>query len=204
MTDEAVRWVVFDYGEVISRRTAELPTLAELIGADDPDTFAAAYWSEREAYDRGQSDAGYWANVARRVGVGVTAELVGKLTEVDGRGWLETVPESVALVEELHAAGVPTGILSNAPASFGRVLERQAWVQRVEHLLFSADLRCAKPDAAIWAELIGRLGARPAEMLFFDDKPTNVVAAREAGLRAEVWSDAATGRVALVELGVLG
>lgn len=202
MGDTAVRWVVFDYGEVISRRTTELPALAELFGVDEA-TFAAAYWALRDAYDRGCTDADYWGTVAGQLGVEIDADLVTKLTEVDIRGWLSTVPDSTALVAELHAAGVPMAVLSNAPASFGRVLERQQWVQQVDQLLVSADVGCAKPDSTIWAELLDRLQASPAELLFFDDKPTNVVGAREAGLRAAVWSDAATARTTLVEHGLL-
>ncbi|MQA02932.1 MAG: HAD-IA family hydrolase [Streptosporangiales bacterium] len=202
MADSAVRWVVFDYGEVISRRTAELPTLATLLGvaADD---FADAYWSQREAYDRGCTDAEYWGAVAGQLGREIGPDLVDKLTDVDVRGWLQPVEESLALVGELHRTGVPIAVLSNAPASFGRALRQQDWVRQVDQLLISADLRSAKPDAAIWAELIDRVQAHPAELLFFDDKPTNVVGAHEAGLQTQVWTDAAAGRATLVEYGLL-
>jgi putative hydrolase of the HAD superfamily len=54
-----VRWIVFDYGEVISKPIEELPVLAELVGAP-VDVFTAAYWAERPAYDRGLSDVDYW------------------------------------------------------------------------------------------------------------------------------------------------
>lgn len=202
MSETPVRWVVFDYGEVISQRTAELPTLAGLLGTTE-EAFAAAYWSEREAYDRGSTDAEYWGIVADRVGAQISDELVIKLTDTDVKGWLQTVPESLELVEELHAAGVGVAILSNAPVSFRHALERRPWIRRVDHLIVSGDLRCAKPDAAIWAELTDRLQAHPAEMVFFDDKPTNIVGAKEAGLRGVVWQDAATGRAKLVELGLL-
>lgn len=202
MSETSVRWVVFDYGEVISRRTAQLPTLAGLLGTTE-EAFAAAYWGERDAYDRGCTDAAYWGVVADRVGAEVSDELVTKLTDTDVKGWLETVPESLALVEELHAAGVGVAVLSNAPVSFRQALERQPWIRRVDHLIVSGDLRCAKPDSAIWAELIDRLQAHPAEMVFFDDKPTNIVGAKEAGLRGLVWQDAATGRASLVGFGLL-
>lgn len=203
MIDGVPRWVVFDYGEVISRRTSELPTLATMLGVD-VDTFAAAYWGERDPYDRGWSDAAYWRRVGERVGVAVPDELVERLVDTDHAGWLHTVPESRALVEELRGDGVGVAILSNAPATFGHRLREQDWVRPLEHVLVSGHLGFAKPDAAIWAELITRLGAHPAEIVFFDDKITNIVGARAAGLRAEPWTGAATGRAHLVELGVLG
>lgn len=195
--------MVFDYGEVISRRTKEIPTLAAMLGVADVDAFAKAYWGERDAYDRGWSDAAYWRQVAERLGVAVTDELVTRLTDVDETGWLHIVPESRALVDELCGDGVGVAILSNAPASFARRLMAQQWVRPIDHVLVSGELGYAKPDAAIWAELIARLGARPHEILFFDDRATNVTGAREAGLMAEAWTDATAGRARLVELGVL-
>lgn len=202
MTDRVPRWVVFDYGEVISRRTKEIPTLAAMLGVD-VDAFAAAYWGERDPYDRGWSDSAYWRRVGERLGVPVTDELVERLTDTDVAGWLHTVPESRALVEELRGDGVGVAILSNSPATFGHRFLALDWVRPIEHVLISAHLGYAKPDAAIWAELIARLGAHPSEIVFFDDRVTNVAGAREAGLRAEPWTDAAAGRARLVELGVL-
>jgi putative hydrolase of the HAD superfamily len=203
MIDGRPRWVVFDYGEVISRRTREIPVLAAMLGAADVDAFAAAYWGERDRYDRGWSDSTYWRRVAERVGVSVDDELVTRLTETDETGWLHVVPESRALVDELCGDGVGVAILSNAPASFARRLLAQEWVRPIEHVLVSGELGYAKPDAAIWADLIARLGGHPGEIMFFDDRITNVTGAREAGLVAEPWTGAAAGRARLVELGVL-
>jgi putative hydrolase of the HAD superfamily len=197
------RWVVFDYGEVISRRTGEIPALAAMLGVADVDAFAAAYWGERDQYDRGWSDDTYWRRVAERLGVTVTDELVTRLTDTDEGGWLHTVPESRALVDELRRDGVGVAILSNAPASFATRLMAQDWIRPIEHVLVSGELGYAKPDAAIWAELIARLGAHPCEIVFFDDRITNVTGARQAGLVGEPWTDAAAGRARLVDLGVL-
>lgn len=201
MTD-AVRSVVFDYGEVLSEPTAELPNLATLAGADES-VFAPAYWAEREAYDRGLLDVEYWQRVAGYAAVTVDDQTAAKLTDLDTQGWARTVAGSLALVRELHAAGVPMALLSNAPATFARHLERQEWIALFEHLLVSGDLGYAKPDAAIWAELIERLGVPAAAVLFLDDKPTNVAGAREAGLQAEVWSGADAMRSRLVQRGLL-
>lgn len=198
----AVRWVVFDYGEVISEPTAELPNLAALAGADET-VFAAAYWAEREAYDRGLGDTEYWQRVSGYASSSVDEQTVAKLTDLDTQGWAHTVAESLALVRELHAAGVSMALLSNAPVAFARHLEGQEWIGLFDHLVVSGDLGYAKPDAAIWAELIGRLGAPAAEVLFLDDKPTNVAGAREAGLQAQVWSGAVAMRAWFVERGLL-
>jgi putative hydrolase of the HAD superfamily len=52
---------------------------------------------------------------------------------------------------------------------------------------YSCELGAAKPDLAFFTGAARRIGAEPATILFIDDSPQNVAAAREAGLAAEQW-----------------
>ncbi|PRY32671.1 HAD-IA family hydrolase [Umezawaea tangerina] len=194
-------WIVFDYGEVISTRTAALPTLAALLGVP-VDALDAAYWAPRDAYDRGQADLDYWRAVGDGVGVSVSPELAAELTEVDIEGWLHPAPESLALLDEL--ADLPLALLSNAPVSFARVAERQEWTKDFRHLVFSGDLGVAKPDPAIWEALARQLGAEPRDCVFFDDRQVNIDGALTAGMGGVLWRGAVPAREELVRLGVLG
>ena len=191
-----MRWVVFDYGEVISEPTRELPALAALLGAPVED-FSRAYWAVRDAYDAGQPDLEYWRAVGAAVDVPVDAALAGRLTDVDVRGWLRVEPGAVALLAELASAGVPLALLSNAPVSFARTAEREPWTRHFRHLVFSGDLGVAKPDPRIFAALAERIGARPADCVFFDDRPVNVAGAVAAGLRGVLWEGPAHARQVL-------
>jgi len=50
-------------------------------------------------------------------------------------------------------------------------------------------VRCNKRQPAFWSRLLARLpGLEPDELLFVDDAPPNVEAAREAGLQAELYT----------------
>lgn len=193
------RWVVFDYGEVISLRTPELPALAALLEVDVAD-FERAYWSERDRYDRGVSDAEYWRAVVERVGRTADAAMIHRLTSLDVAGWLNTDPDSLSLIEELHRRDVPLALLSNASSTFGRAVEREPWARWFEHLLFSGDLGVAKPDPRIWRILTDALDAAPEECVFFDDRAENVEGARRAGLTAHRWSTPAEAKRLLAEL----
>lgn len=181
-----MRWVVFDYGEVISEPTRELPALAELLGVPVED-FSRGYWAARHAYDAGQPDLEYWRAVGASVGVPVDEALAGRLTEVDVRGWLRAEPGVVELLAELASAGVPLALLSNAPVSFARTAEREPWTRHFRHLVFSGDLGVAKPDPRIFAALAERIGARPEDCVFFDDRRANVEGAVAAGLQGVLW-----------------
>ncbi|ASO23019.1 putative hydrolase of the HAD superfamily [Actinoalloteichus hoggarensis] len=201
-TETDIRWVVFDYGEVISRRTTALPDLAAILGVD-PTRFEAAYWAARDPYDRGCSDLDYWSSVGDRLGVEVTEDVSATLTRIDIAGWLHTDAETERLLAELDERGVPLALLSNAPTSFARTAEQQPWTRHFQTLVFSGDLRIAKPDPEIWRGLVERLDTEPGHCLFLDDREANVVGARTAGLWAEAWSSAAGIRGRLAELGVL-
>lgn len=191
-----MRWVVFDYGEVISKPTEELPTLASLLGVS-VEAFSSGYWTARDAYDRGQSDLEYWRAVGAAVDVPVDAALAERLTEVDVRGWLRPEPAVVGLIEELASAGVPLALLSNAPVSFARTAEKQPWTRHFQHLVFSGDLGVAKPDPRIFTGLAELIGAAPGDCVFFDDRQANVDGAIAAGLSGVLWQGTSHARQVL-------
>jgi putative hydrolase of the HAD superfamily len=197
-----IQWLIFDYGEVISRRSLAFPQLAALMGAELP-AFRDAYRKERDAYVLGSSDADYWQAVGTRLGRPVSDDLIRELTALDIRGWLDMDRAAVELTQDLHDAGVPLALLSNLPSSLARAVERQPWTRSFRHLLFSADIGVAKPDAGSWRTLLHRLGAEPDACLMLDDRQYNVDAARAAGLHAERWSGADAARRVLGDLGLL-
>jgi putative hydrolase of the HAD superfamily len=182
-------WLVFDYGGVISRHTQAIPALAARVGAS-VEAFEPGYWSEREAYDRGGSDLDYWRAVTSHVGVDVDEQLSSELTRLDIEGWLPTDDKTVKLLGQLTGLGARLALLSNAPSSFGRVAERQSWAEHFTHLVFSGDLKMAKPDAEIYTALFGKLGVGAADCLFVDDRPANVDGALAVGMPAHLWTSA--------------
>lgn len=190
------RWVVFDYGEVISRRTTALPAMAGMLGVPT-DEFEPAYFAERESYDWGRPERHYWQAVGSRLGVDVDADLARELTRVDNEGWLDTDPDSLRLLDELDSRSVPLALLSNAPATFGRAAERQPWARHFRALVFSGDVEIAKPAPEIYSHLLSAIAAPAGDCLFFDDQQSNVDAARAFGMHAERWRGAETAREVL-------
>jgi putative hydrolase of the HAD superfamily len=197
-----MRWVVFDFGQVIGLRTEAVPELAMRVGAPVPE-FEAGYWTHRAEYDLVGDDLGYWRAVAEPLGITVDAVLAAELTELDEAGWLTVDPAALALLVELAGRGVAMALLSNAPTSFGRAVEAQPWAKYFRTLLFSADLGVSKPDRAIYETLLDRIDADAADCFFTDDRQVNVDGAIAAGLRAARWQGADALRPYLAEFGVL-
>jgi putative hydrolase of the HAD superfamily len=94
--------------------------------------------------------------------------------------------------------------LSNMPAPWADVIEaRCPWVAQFHGGLFSARVKLAKPDAAIYEAAESALSLVPAETLFLDDSPRNVAAARVRGWRAEIITSPQDVFVALRAHGVM-
>ncbi|MEU0877709.1 HAD-IA family hydrolase [Lentzea sp. NPDC005914] len=197
-----MRWIVFDFGEVISQRNPALPAMASRLGVS-LEQFESAYW-DRDAYDRGGSDADYWSLIGSSLGMSFDDDTVREMTAMDNAGWLdEPVADTVALLEDLSALSVPLALLSNAPSTFARLAEKVPWAKHFRHLVFSGDLGYAKPDAAIWHHVESVVGS--SDLIFFDDRASNVEGALIAGWDARLWTSAAAARVELrAEFGDLG
>ena len=188
-----MNWIVFDYGDVLSKPSAALPDLAAAMGAPLPE-FLAAYWQYRLPYDAGSTPLEYWQAVGDAVGTPVDEALAAELTRIDVEGWGHLEPSSAALLEALSESGANLALLSNAPVAFGEWVRAQDWARHFRVTLFSGDVRCVKPDAKIFRLLLDELGAQPADCLFFDDRESNVDGARAVGLRAHVWNGADAAR----------
>jgi FMN phosphatase YigB (HAD superfamily) len=102
-------------------------------------------------------------------------------------------PGALALIDELHYAGIVTACLSNTnQAHWTRLVHRDAAgplegppeypaVTRLQHQIASHLLRVAKPDAAIYLRFEQLTGVRGSDILFFDDRTENVAAALNRG-----------------------
>lgn len=105
--------------------------------------------------------------------------------------WLGEEYEGVAeVVERLVTGGrVDTGILSNTNAlHWERLMKGADGAYRSpslpRHRHASHLLQLAKPSPDIYRVFSAQTGYRPDEVLFFEDLPDNVAAAREAGWHA--------------------
>ena len=180
------RTVVFDLGEVLVSSTGVLPRLATEIGVT-VDELSPAYWSGRLAYDLGADAEEYWTGVLAALGRDPEPELVATLTELDSVKWSTLPPASADLLAHLRGRGERLGVLSNAPGPLAAAVRAARWAADIPHLVFSADVALAKPDPAIYAHADTVYGTEPGEVVFFDDKPENVEAARAHGWDAHVW-----------------
>ena len=68
---------------------------------------------------------------------------------------------------------------------------------------FSHELGCMKPDRKIYEVVIADLQRPPDEVLFIDDSPRNVGAARDAGINAHIARNSKEAHEVLVRCGII-
>jgi putative hydrolase of the HAD superfamily len=197
-------WVLFDYGGVIARWPSEedLAALAAAAGVS-VEQFTDAYWRRRAAYDRADVDGPrYWQQVGLILGRSedYTDDEVAKLSRLDTDSWLHLDPAAVELIEELSASGHHLALLSNAPAEIAEAVAELPVTRLFEHLIFSCQLKMAKPDPACYEAALGLLEAGPEEVIFLDDRADNLMAAALLGIRTIQFSGPSQARTDLAEL----
>lgn len=206
----AVDTVVFDFGGVLFRWEPH-DLLARLLPEHAPALEAAmalrqhffqGYDGDWAEFDRGTVEAG---DLARRIATRTGLSLAEVRSVIDAvPDALEPMPETVALLERLHQRGHALYFLSNMPAPYATHLEEtHGFLKRFRTGVFSAREQLIKPEPAIYALAAERFGIEPARMLFIDDLPANVEAARAAGWQALHFEGAPGCAAALERLGLL-
>ncbi len=121
--------------------------------------------------------------------------------------WLamfQPIPETVALLDELRAAGYRLYVLSNIiRESYEDLRERLTFWDRFEGIVVSYALKTAKPEPAIYRYLLDHYRLQPEECLFIDDMEANVAGARAVGIPAVRFDSAGDLRRIFQERGIL-
>jgi len=201
----ALRAVVFDYGMVLSgpphpRAHEELRRITGL----SQEAFERLYWTDRLAYDRGDlTGLAFWRKFVSDAGLGLSDHEITQLNHWDARMWSTVNQETLAWHKQLKEHGLRTGILSNMGDSVLEViLEKFAWIEDFDVLIWSYQHGMVKPDRAIYELLLDRLGAAPEETLFLDDKLENIEGARHLGIQGLQFSTVDQLRQDLISSGM--
>jgi putative hydrolase of the HAD superfamily len=177
-----LRGVAFDWGGVFTIGTFDgraIGRLARLYGLEE-EVLRPIYLELMELFEIGGFDLPtFTERLSRAIGRDVDA---GAFREAFLDAPLER-PEMYALV-----ASVPdelaVGMLSNnVPVLCDRVRDDPRCA-RIERFVFSNEIGVRKPDATAFMALAEALQLAPHEIVFVDDHPGNVAAARALGFEA--------------------
>jgi len=195
--------VIFDYGRVLTGPPdpAAHAALVRITGLSS-DRLDSFYWKDRQAYDEGKlSGAEFWRKLAGEAGLELGESAIAELNLWDTRMWTRGDRAMLDWQLKIKQRGLLTAIVSNMGDAVHEHMERElSWLSRFDLLVWSYQLRVAKPDPAIYRYALERLGTRPGETLFLDDKLENVDTAAALGMKALVFSTVEKLRSDLIAL----
>lgn len=193
-----MKHIVFDFGGVLFQwqpprllqreipHVASSPERAQALAAQ----FFQSYTGDWADFDRGTVSV---PELVQRIATrtGLSPQDVQRV--VDGvPDELQPIPDSVALLQRLHAAGRGLHFLSNMPCPYADHLEAtHGFIGLFASGVFSGRERLIKPDPAIFDFAAARFGQPPGNLVFLDDHLPNVQAARARGWHALPFSNAA-------------
>lgn len=103
---------------------------------------------------------------------------------------IDAYPGGIDLIESIHAAGYKTACLSNVnPNHWDHVSKggkASVPIERMHYQFASHLIRERKPDAAAYQHVERETGFCGSQIVFFDDMPENIEAAKKIGWRAEL------------------
>lgn len=187
--------VIWDLGAVLLRwRPAQL--LRQVLSRHVHDEASAAAWGQRffveggdwGAFDRGDLDEPALAHrIARRTGLS-EAEVHAVVAAVYEE--LQPLPESVALLERFHRQGLRQHFFSNMPVPYADHLERHhRFFEYFDDGLFSGRVKRMKPERGFFELAHEQFGLAGESVVFIDDHPANVQAARAFGWEPVLFRD---------------
>lgn len=177
---------------------------------------------------RGEQAAGLPAGAIRELGYGREftlanlgvytheqwlAEVTARLVEQYGPRAEAAIPlwdddpglldlEMVALLRRVKLGGTPIGLLSNNTTSLRRDLNRHRLMDLFVTVVNSAEVQVVKPSPLIYRIALDELNAQAEDVVFVDDKMTNVLAARFVGMRAEQFTSVDAFAKLLIATGI--
>lgn len=202
--------IVFDFGAVLFRwhppsflaRVWAHRVADEVEGAAIARDFFQAYSGDWGAFDQGLADAPTTADrIHARTGWS-REDIVAVMEAVPSE--LKLIEGTAALIYDLRAQGHALYFLSNMPEPYADYLEQSFPLKEwFVSGVFSGRVKQSKPSREIFDLALEQFDAKPEELLFLDDHPANIAAAKELGWHTHLFTTPELAREDLVRRDLL-
>ena len=188
----SIRAVFFDLGGVIVRTEYQAPRqhLAERLGMEYDDLVKVVF----------DSDSGYQASIGAIPADVHWDSIIKRLKR--------PAEELAAIRHEFFAGDVIdrtlldflrslrgkyiTGVISNAWGDLRDYIMREKIDDPFDHIIISAEVGSAKPEAKIFQIALEQAGVKPKEMVFVDDFVANIEGCEKLGIKGILFKDSAS------------
>lgn len=181
------RNIIFDFGNVIGRFDGRHLLHQFCSCEEDCELLGSVIFRKWKELDEGIID--YTAYTEESVAL--LPERLADPARAFFRTWpvhVELFDETLNFINELTAMHVPVYLLSNASTFFADyALEHYSILKKFSGVVFSAPLKTAKPDPAIYRYLFKIYSLNPTECFFLDDLRENIEAGKMLGMNGLIF-----------------
>lgn len=186
----SIRAVFFDLGGVIVRTEYQSPRerLAERLGMEYEDLNRIVFDSETgyQASIGAITSLQHWESVMKRL-----KRPFEEMTAVRDEFFAGDIVDREILNFLRSLRGrYKTGLISNAWSDLRDYIVREKMDDAFDHIIISAEVGVAKPEAEIYNIALERAGASPGEAVFVDDFYVNIEGCEKVGIKGIHFKDA--------------
>lgn len=105
------------------------------------------------------------------------------------------IKEMGELVKELKENGYKIYLCSNASLRLLTCTDIIPGIKLFDGVLFSAEVKCMKPQKEMYGHFFERFDLKPEECFFIDDMPLNIEGAKACGMEGYCFEDRDIGRL---------
>lgn len=186
-----IKAIILDYGGVISndQDSGIVKTMTDMLSVDTA-TYRRLYVKYRQEYDTNNISAEeYWQKIINNIKAPIDNQIIKDLIELDVKSWTKINKNSLEYIKTLYKCGFKLAILSNITTDTLKYVKRNFnWLELFNFLIFSCEIRLAKPDAEIYFLCLKKLKLRADECLFVDDSIENIKEAQKCGLNTLLFT----------------
>jgi putative hydrolase of the HAD superfamily len=196
-----IKAVIFDWGGVLIDNPA--PGLMEYFAdklSVSKEEYTKAHNRFAKDFEKGLiSEENFWAAVCKALGK--PTPNVTSLWSSAFRSVYSPKTDVFSVVSKVHDNGFRTALLSNTEAPSMRFFLEQKY-DMFDVLIFSCADRTRKPERKIYEITIERLGLKPEQTVFIDDKQEFIQAAEQMKMNTILFKDTEQIKTELARFGV--
>jgi len=198
-----IKAVIFDYGGVLTKRSFA-DTFCNNIAKQfnlKPENVKDAFEKNNHSYLISKiSGKEFFERFAKSIGVDKPPNFFIKkfLNSEEPRG------EAYKIVKKLKGK-YKLCLLSDNYSEFVEMIEKEHHLKELfDVLVFSSREEVEKPDKRIFMITLQRLGVKPEECVYTDDKEDNVRAGQDVGMESLLFTSADKLKIGLIKRGIRG
>ncbi|MBS4163835.1 Uncharacterized protein PRO82_001141 [Candidatus Protochlamydia amoebophila] len=185
-----IKVIAFDFGGVIAKsdRSEVNQFLAKELGITEEE--ADELQNNLKSYSRnGGIEQEFWDQYTHSKGITLPANWNELFDQVRFKS-IKEIPGSIQIVKELHKLGYQTALLSNVRMNQARLKRQLGFYDLFHPVLLSFEIGARKPESQSYQILLDQLQVFPQQLLFIDNKDSNVAAAKSMGMDGIVFINA--------------